>query len=693
MAMTKTGTAKKVDSARNKLGFNAELALVVLVIAILALMIVPLPEWLLDAAIAINLAVSIALLLYAMTAQSTLSLSTFPTLLLVTTLARIAINVATTKQILMYASGGDIIAAFGRLVVGGNVVVGLIVFGVLTIVQFIVVAKGAERVAEVAARFTLDGLPGKQLSIDSDLRAGLISEAEASQRRHSLEKESRVYGAMDGAMKFVKGDAIAGLIIVLINLLGGLVIGIAMHGMDSSTALSTYSVLSIGDGLVSQIPALFVSLAAGMLVTRTSGERGDTLANEIGAQIKASPRALMMAGAATMFFALIPGFPFTVFAAVSVALFAFGYLLRRNEKRMMKKGQIGLKALARDGSNAAPLLIDDSSNVAFAPLLIEVHEEIVPLLNGEVIKNELDSMRRRLSGALGIPFPGIRFRVLPNAQSGSYRISISEVPVASGVVVPGASIALAGQTALAQHGIAVITGQPKPYLGDAASWIEEPSKAQCALAGIGTWDCSQLLIHHIETAFMVHPQKLFGLQECQHVLKSFGQEYPDLVQELNKVVTLPRITRILQALVAEGLSIRNLRDIVSAILASSPNDANDADIVASVRFSLREQISFRCASGGTVRAVVFSPESEAGFEAQADCVDAHEVRQRTLQTLKDRIMLLNQRGVDVAKVVLLVGPATRAAVRAATETDIPWLQVVSYKELIPTLKVETVGAI
>ena len=394
-----------------------DIVLACVIVSIIFMMILPLPTPLVDVLIGTNMTLSAVLLMVAMYLPSPLAFSSFPAVLLVTTLFRLGIAIATTRLILLQGDAGHIIQTFGNFVVGGNLIVGLVVFLILTIVQFVVITKGAERVAEVAARFSLDAMPGKQMSIDADLRAGTIDMDEARKRRTTVEKESQLYGAMDGAMKFVKGDAIAGLIIVAVNMLGGILIGTMQRGLTAGEAVQTYSILTIGDGLISQIPALFIAICAGIIVTRVqTGEGGPSnVGKDIGAQVLAQPRALLIAAAVAAGMGLIPGMPTVTFFALALIVGTIGFVLLRGTRKVVdeKTGEITeIPALAADGQTPKPKARTDGS-AEFAPtlpLMIDVAAGLQQHFDADQLNDELIKIRRALYFDLGVPFPGIQLR-------------------------------------------------------------------------------------------------------------------------------------------------------------------------------------------------------------------------------------------------------------------------------------------
>ncbi|MBU6191298.1 MAG: FHIPEP family type III secretion protein, partial [Betaproteobacteria bacterium] len=415
-----------------------DIVLAVMIVAIIFMMILPLPTLAVDVLIGMNMTLSAVLLMVAMYLPTPLAFSSFPSVLLVTTLFRLGISIATTRLILLQGDAGSIIDTFGNFVVGGNLVVGLVVFLILTIVQFVVITKGAERVAEVAARFSLDAMPGKQMAIDGDMRAGTIDMDEAKRRRRAVEKESQLYGAMDGAMKFVKGDAIAGLIIVAVNLLGGILIGMLQRGMTAGKAMQTYSILSIGDGLISQIPALFISICAGIIVTRVQSDEGPSnVGKDIGSQIMAQPRALIIGGCIALGMGFIPGMPSFVFLMLGIPLIGMGIAMRPRRKIDEKTGEITeVPALAASDAAARKPTRGDGTDefVPTVPLILDVADNLKGSLKAEELNDELIKIRRALYFDLGVPFPGIQLRFNDRLEPNTYHVVLTEVPVAQGML-------------------------------------------------------------------------------------------------------------------------------------------------------------------------------------------------------------------------------------------------------------------
>jgi len=674
------------------LGRHSDLVLVLLCVIVVALMVLPIAPALLDLLIAVNLACAIALLLYSLYVSSPVALSTFPSLLLITTLLRIAINVASTRQILMHGRAGEIIATFGKLVMGGSIAIGLVVFAIITVVQFIVIAKGAERVAEVIARFTLDAIPGKQMSIDSDLRAGLISEDEARSRRRDVDRESRFYGAMDGAMKFVKGDAIAGIVIILVNLIGGLAIGILVHELDAGTAAHRYSVLSVGEGLSAQIPALFIALAAAIIVTRSSSSEGEPLSRSVLQQITAQPRALMLSGAVVCLFALVPGFPRLTFGLLGLAVIAIGLLLGRQARLRVDADAPGLLSMARDGAVDPPPLLDSSLRPAFANLLIELPPTLLQELSREDLDLALQRMRSDLHHGLGLPFPGLRIRVNRRLQPRQYALRLLEVPSAEGEVLPGHVLAFTHEGSAP----GAASDGPATFVGPGTAWVPRSRRREAEQRGLACWSITELIVYHLEAISQLYPHRLLGLQETQSLMQACAKDYPDLSREALKVLPLPRLMQLLQALVQEGVSLRHLRDILHVAVAHGGSEKNDETLIARMRTALAPALTAQHRQAdGRISAFVLDPQCEEqlrrsiSLSANGPVAELPAEQLRTLiERIQDAVL-----GLPAAlardRVPLLAAADVRRVLRRLIEHELPWLPVLSYDELLPGSSVDT----
>lgn len=638
-----------------------DLLLAVLIVAVIALMILPLQPFVLDTLIALNLSLSVILLMVSLYIGSPLGLSTFPSLLLFTTLFRLSLNIAATRQILLHADAGDIIFTFGNLVVGGDIIVGIVVFLIIAVVQFIVIAKGAERVAEVGARFTLDAMPGKQMSIDADLRAGLIDKEEARTRRSQLERESHLYGAMDGAMKFVKGDAIAALIIAAVNIIAGLSVGTLRKGMDLGTALDTYSVLTVGDALVSQIPSLFVSIAAGVLITRVADparKEGAGLGNEIADQIRAHPRALLIASAVIIGLMLVPGFPKLQFLLLAGAVGFVGFALLPSRRRYNTPGETPMPSMQRAGTTIVKPWLDTTDYALTVPVAVQVGPGVDRLITPQRLDLELRRVRRSLEGDLGVPFPGLVMKQMATLPPGTYVICIYEIPVWRGTLAGRQRVAN-GPTA--EHGL-----------------------AQALL---------QVLRQHID--------EFVGIQETQLLLRRLAEEHPDLERELQRNVPIARLTDVLKRLVREDISIRNLREIAHGLIEWAPREKDTVLVTEYVRTCLSRYISHRFANpDGSLSAIVLHPTVEEQMRQAIRQTSAGTVlmlNPATAQQIAGQIRAVLQPYLDAgdkaAPVVLLTSLELRPYLRKLTEIELGRVPVLSYQELVPTIRVNTLASV
>jgi len=623
---------------------GAEMVLAVLVVVVIALMIVPLPTWALDLLISLNLASAIAILLVVLYVSDAVGIATFPTLLLLTTLFRLSLNVASTRLILLQANAGDVIKAFGTFVVRGNYVVGAVVFLVLTLIQFIVIAKGSERVAEVGARFALDAMPGKQMAIDAELRGGTIDGAEAKRRRRLLQRESQFYGAMDGAMKFVKGDVIASLIILVVNILGGLTIGVGMKGMPALDALKRYGLLTIGDGLVTQIPALVLSISAGVLVTRVASEEANTpLGEELSKQLLGVPKALMVAGALVCFLALVPGLPSVPFLVIGAALFLVGRA-RARAKRIEEQQAV---------TDSAPKerRVGEQS---FVPYVVPWSMEVSPDLEGlneHGFRTMAIELRDRLFIELGVPLPMPRVRVRQELAERQVLLMLHEVP-ARLVVVPGD---LEGEKAV--------------------EWIREQSMD--LLRG--------------------RAQDFLGLSEVQRLLDELEQVSPATVRNVTpKPVSLVILTDVLRRLVEERISVRDLRAILEALSSIANTEKDPLSLAEYVRSQFRRVICFRvCGPSKRLECIILDSLIE-------DTVRRHISRTAagaflTLSPQAGREVSASLRAViasvqsESRPAVILTQPDIRRFVRKLIEVESPEVPVVSFAELLPEIVVKPIA--
>ena len=675
-----------------------DIVLAIFLVSIIFMMILPLPTPLVDVLIGTNMTLSAMLLMVAMYLPSPLSFSSFPSVLLITTLFRLGISIATTRLILLQADAGHIIDTFGNFVVGGNLVVGLVVFLILTIVQFVVITKGAERVAEVAARFSLDAMPGKQMSIDGDMRAGTIDMDEAKRRRNAVQKESQLYGAMDGAMKFVKGDAIAGLIIVAVNLLGGIIIGVSQRGLTAAKAVKTYSILTIGDGLIAQIPALFIAICAGMIVTRVqSGDGGPTnVGTDIGSQVLAQPKALLIAAVVALGMGLIPGMPTEVFLALSLLIGAVGITLFRGTRRVVdaKTGEV-TEVPALQAAAAPPRKAPTSAEEEFAPtvaLMMDVASHLKATFDPEELNQELIKIRRALYFDLGVPFPGIQLRFNENLPDECYTIMLSEVPVSQGRLRP--NYVLVRENTQNLDALQIPYETDRKFLPNIPTlWVAGERKELMTKAGIPFLDISQILTYHLAFVLKKYSSDFIGIQETKFLLSSMEARFPDLVKEVTRVLPIQKIAEILQRLVSEDISVRNLRTVFEALIEWGQKEKDSVLLTEYVRSSLKRHICYKHSSSQNILAAyLLAPNVEDTVRTAIRQTSAGSylaldpaVGKRLVDNIKKAVGDLT---ASAQKPVLLTSMDIRRYLRKMIEQDLYELPVLSYQELTQEINIQ-----
>jgi type III secretion protein V len=690
----------KASSVAGFLTRHNDIAMVFLLVTVIALMIIPLPTALVDTLIGVNMALSFLMLMMAMYVKTSLEFSVFPTMLLFTTLFRVGLNITTTRLILLQADAGEIIFTFGEFALGGNFVVGAVVFLILTIVQFMVIAKGAERVAEVGARFTLDAMPGKQMSIDADMRAGVIDMEEAQRRRERVSQESQMYGAMDGAMKFVKGDSIAGMIIAVVNITAGTIIGITQHGMTAGDAAQVYGILTVGDGLVSQIPSLLISISAGILITR-SGDAENGVGEQVGGQFFDQPKAIYMSGALVFVFALIPGFPKPQLFALAALLGGFGYVLQRlRATPATKDPRDDLSRTLSPTAKNPPKRRAGAQEDEFSPtvpIILDISQGIGESLAYDVLNDELSDLRRALYFDLGLPFPGINIRPNPNLSGLSYILNVNEIPMSHGELIPNKVIARDSPTNLAMLGVEVTEGDA--FLpGIAPLWVDAAQADALAKVGTSTMSHARILAYHLSLVLSRHASTFLGMQETKYLLDKMEERAPDLVREATRLLPVQRIAEIFQRLIQEQISIRDQRSILEALIEWSPKEKDSVMLTEYVRAALKRQISYMYSHGqNMLPAILMDPSVE------------ETVRKAIRQTSSGAFLALDPdtsrrliEGVKNAfasqtkaaqKPVLLASMDIRRYVRRLIEGQVYDLPVVAYQELTPEISVQPVSRV
>ncbi|AUX93803.1 flagellar biosynthesis protein FlhA [Mixta gaviniae] len=653
-----------------------------LILMILSMMVLPLPPFILDLLFTFNIALSIMVLLVAMFTQRTLEFAAFPTILLFSTLLRLALNVASTRVILLdghtgAAAAGQVVEAFGHFLVGGNFAIGIVVFIILIIINFMVITKGAGRIAEVGARFVLDGMPGKQMAIDADLNAGLIGEEEAKKRRSEVTQEADFYGSMDGASKFVRGDAIAGIMIMIINVVGGLLVGVVQHGMPFGAAAESYTLLTIGDGLVAQIPALVISTAAGVIVTRVSTDQdvGEQMVN----QLFSNPRVMMLSAGVLGLLGLVPGMPNLVFLLFTAALLGLAWWQRGRE---MKPKAAASQAIPRAQETAATVEATWGDVQLEDSLGMEVGYRLIPMVDstqdGELL-GRIRSIRKKFAQEMGFLPPVVHIRDNMDMPAARYRILMKGVEIGSGDAYPGRWMAINPGTAAGS-----LPGEPTvdPAFGLAAIWIDSALKEQAQIQGFTVVEASTVVATHLNHLIGQYASELFGRQEAQQLLDRVSQEMPKLTEDLVPgVVSLTTLHKVLQNLLAERVSIRDMRTIIETLAEHAPVQNDPHELTTVVRVALGRAITQQWFPGnGEVQVI--------GLDATLErlLLQALQGGGGLEPGLADRLLEQAQRALQNQEMlgappVLLVNHPLRALLARFLRRNLPQLVVLSNMEL------------
>jgi len=674
----------------------ADLILVALVAVMIGLMIVPLPTFLLDIFLTINITVAVTILMVSIYISSPTQIASYPTLLLLTTLYRLSLDIAATRLILLKADAGEVIRSFGMFVVSGNFVVGAVIFLIITLVQFIVITKGAERVAEVSARFTLDAMPGKQMSIDADLRAGIIDFQQARARREGLARESQFYGAMDGAMKFVKGDAIAGIVVTLINIIGGLIIGIAMNGMSAMEAVQTYSILTIGNGLVSQIPALLISISAGMVVTRVASENKDAnLGKDVAGQILGQPKAIAVAAGLLTIMAIIPGLPKIPFFILAALTGSLAYGLFRAE-------QINAETLQRSQAATSGKVQDPQMSLT-VPLVLQASEALTPFVdreteNGKRFFEQLVACRNSLYYELGIVFPALQVSGNAPGEGGSFSIWANEVPIVSGQIRLDAVMINDSVERIATYGFKG-EATTNPATGKPASWIARAEAERAKAAGYQVWDAQDILLLHVARYLRKNAREFVGIQEVQMMVSAIKHHYPTLVEEtVPKPVSLQTLTEILRRLVEEDVSIRDLKTILQTLCEWGRVEHEVLPLTEYVRAGLKRKICYQISQG---RPLLFVYRLDSEIEE----IFRNSIRQSAsgaylaMDPAHSQLVLeaaraqLGDLPPGAQRPVIVTDGEIRRFVKRLLEFAISDITVLSYDQITPQINLQGLGTI
>ena len=671
-------------------GSNTVMAVVV--VGILLVMMIPLRPFILDILLSFNITFSLTILLVSMYVLKPLDFSVFPSILLIATLFRLSLNVASTRLILLHGNeglgaAGRVIETFGHFVVGGNFVIGFIVFLVLVLINFIVITKGATRIAEVAARFTLDAMPGKQMSIDADLNAGLITEADAKIRRNEVEQEANFYGAMDGASKFVRGDAIAGIIITLINILGGLIVGVLQQGVPLSDAAHTYTLLTVGDGLVTQIPALIVSTASGMLVTRSTAS--SDLGKEVERQLFLQPEVIAAASVILLVFGLIPGMPKVSFLSISLVMAVFAYAVFRSSKESEKAGAGAVPKESATESVEALLPLD--------LLGLEIGYSLIPLVDAEQggeLLERIRGLRRQLALEMGFVVGAIHIRDDLQLKPNGYVIKLKGVEVAKGEIMLGHYLAITtGDEHIKINGIET----KEPAFGLPAVWIDEKDKERIQANGFVVVDPATVISTHLTEIIKTYAHELLDRQSVQSLLENFGINHPKLVQELvPNIIPIGTLQKVLQQLLRERISIRDLLTILETLADYVPITKDVDKLIGYVRQALARTITRQYEDrDGNITVVMVSPDIEDSIvksvqhtEYESFVTADPDIIQNIVSGFQKFVKIFTDRGLEP---IVLCSPNTRIYLRKILEKFFPNVAVLSYNEIIDDTNIKSLG--
>ncbi|MGN7611353.1 flagellar biosynthesis protein FlhA [Magnetococcales bacterium HHB-1] len=674
-----------------------DIIMAVAVLLVLAVMILPMPALLLDLFLSVNISLSIVILLTTLYVHRPLEFSAFPSVLLISTMLRLSLNISTTRLILLHgaegeSAAGEVIRSFGQFVVGGNPVVGIIIFSILVIINFVVITKGAGRIAEVAARFTLDKMPGKQMAIDADLNSGLITEEEAKQRRKDIEEESEFFGAMDGASKFVRGDAVAGILITLINIIGGFVIGVVQNDLTAGESVRIYTLLTVGDGLVAQIPALVISSAAGFLVTRASSDQH--MADLVGKQITAKPRVIMVSAGVLGIFALMPGMPTMAFASLALAMAGGAYYLLKHKE---KEEQQQIEEQAVQAQTEAKVEEPIESYLALDLLRLDVGYGLIALVDesqqGDLL-DKIRSIRRQFAIDMGFVVPPIHIKDNLQFKPGEYVFLIKGVEVGRGELKPGHFLAMEGGVVTGK-----IDGVPtvEPAFGLPAQWITANDRERAEMLGYTVVDASTVLATHVTELVHTHAHEMINRQEVQNLLDLVGKSQPKLVEELvPNMINLGGIQKVLQGLLRERVSVRDMTTILETIADYVKIVQQPAQLVELVRQSLARAIVLRYLDeDGHLPALVLGADAE---NLVAEGIVDGEFGSYLSMSPRSTTLFLNkmreaveQVAVRVVQPVIITGTRVRPYVRQVTEGALPHLVVLSQNEVPSSVQVNALG--
>lgn len=678
-------------------------SMVLFIIFIVLAIIIPLPSWLLDFLIMLNISLSLIILVMTMFIKEALEFSVFPTVLLITTVLRLSLNISTTRGILSTGYAGEVIKAFGNFVMGGNAIVGFLIFIIIVLVNFIVITKGSERVSEVAARFTLDAMPGKQMAIDADLNSGLINEEQARKRRNNIQREADFYGSMDGATKFVKGDAIMSIITTLVNLIGGVIIGMVQGGGDFNTILNTYSLATVGDGLCSQIPSLLISVATGMIVTRAASE--DSLINDIKSQFTAQPFVLLIAGIVVIVMMLIPGFPSLILLFLGVLLIVGAVLLDKNKKKMAQL-ELAQRAKAEQEELEKPKTDNDYyrdiDNVFkllnVEPIEMEFGYSLLRLVDEKSGGNFIDRVvifRKQFAMDMGMVIPSVRMTDNPEINPNMYIIKIKGEEVARGEILVDHYLALdSGDVTSQIEGIDTV----EPAFGLPAKWISEDKKIMADVAGYTLIDPVSVMITHWSEIMKRYAHELLSRQDVNTMIENVKKTNPIVVDDLiPKVISVGYLQKVLANLLKEGIPIRDLETILET-LGDHANVLKDIDIATEyVRQSLKRTITHRFSEANSLRVITLDTQIEDMIVSSVKKNDQGSYLAMPPDVIQSIVAATNEE-IDKIKdviptVIILTSPVVRIYFKKLTEQFIQNITVLSYSEIDASAQIQAIGNI
>lgn len=686
------------------LATNKEFAIVALIVVILAMMVIPLPHAMMDIMIAFNISLTVIVLMAVIYMSSPLKLTSFPTILLMLAMLRIGITVSTSRLILLDGNAGQIVSTFGDFVVGGNLIVGIIIFTIVTLINFIVITKGSERVAEVAARFSLDAMPGKQMSIDADLRSNTITAEQAKAMRKELGLESKLYGAMDGAMKFVKGDAIASMIDIIINLGGGLLVGMVQQGMDFSSALQTYSILTIGDGLVQQIPALLISLTAGLMITRVSeADEKQTMGENLVEQLFKNNRPLFAASLILLILALIPGMPSEVFIGIFIALNVLAFTLKRGLYKS-NAGNLNENSTLneiKDHSSENKTIPTNFESWKLSPLLLNISSNLKKTAYMDDIKQSLLDVQYDIMMDLGVEMPTINICYDNSMKDNYYQIRVFEIPIANARLYPKSILLLEDDESIIdglnirQH----VKNTADFGMLNKGIWVDKECEDKCLEYKFSYLTNSMFIKEHIKYILKAHVSEFLGMQEVKNLMDKM-LEYQDLIRELLRMLQLNKITEILQRLIAEDISIRNFKTILDAMLEWSQNEKDIVVITEQVRKSLGRYIGYKFSNGtGVISCFMLESEFEdmvrdaIRFNASGSYL---ELDPSSTTSFIENLEVLYQnnscKNMQVKPVIVTQLDIRRYA-RSLIEKKLPFMHVLSFQELEGHVQYNVLGVV